>query len=267
MTFPSPALPPLLTGHPGTSSRRSFDEACLGAVSGRFEAGDLVWKVGGGRVEAALVLESRVKPRRAREMLFVATVAAGDAIGALISPEVAITWDWPATLHANDGATGHLALEVSREVDELGAPNWLTIGLSLALRPAPNVTDSSLDPGHDPWRTTLYDEGCGAIPSDAVISAWARYLLTWIDTWQQDGFAPVRAAWEFRVRARGEEVAVLRKGEGHRGRLIGLDDHGGLVLEGAEGTVVLEPQNLERGDPGPVGDNEPGPDRGRTVRP
>lgn len=236
MKLPDPTFPPLLTGHAVKAPDRPFEVACREAETGTLGAGDLVWARNLDRVQAALVLEPDVPPDRAREMLFVAMVAAGDAIGALAPPEVALTWDWPASLRANGGLIGGLSLALPEEMGDDGAPVWLVIGLEIALRP----DGRSAEPGHDPDRTTLQDEGCGDLDRTGLIEAWARHLLAWIDTWQQDGFAPVHEAWMFRAGGRGEHITVEHEGASHEGTFLGLDDHGGLLLKGSDGTVVLE---------------------------
>ncbi|PTW60847.1 biotin-(acetyl-CoA carboxylase) ligase [Breoghania corrubedonensis] len=237
MTSSTPDLPPLMSGHKVASSQVPFAEACRGAQAGRFGAGDLVWSDDPARLDVALVLEPEVAPSRAREMLLVAMVAAGDAIGALVPPEVALTWDWPASLFANDGGIGGAGLRLCESLDADGAPDWMVIGLTVALRPAPRAGE----PGLDPDRTTLYDEGCGEIATSDLIAAFARHLMTWIDTWQQDGLARVGEAWLFRMRTRDQgEVTVAHEGAALRGRVRGLDEHGRLLLECADDTIALE---------------------------
>ncbi|WP_321504877.1 biotin/lipoate--protein ligase family protein [Breoghania sp.] len=231
-------LPPLLTAHAAVSATSPEEAARLGAEAGHYGAGDLVWQATAEGVAMALVLEPEVTPELCRQMLLVGMVAAADAIGALIPPEVGITWDWPSTLRANDGIVGHVSLEMSETFDGAGAPDWLVLGLRVALHA--NVGEG-VEPGLTPDRTTLYDEGCGEIAAEDLISAWARHLLTWIDTWQQDGFAPVREAWTFRARGREDgEAEIERDGTLYRGRVRGLDDRGGLLLEGDAGSVLLE---------------------------
>ena len=46
-------------------------------------------------------------------MLFAAMVAFGDAAGAVIPPEVAITYRWPGSILMNDGEVGSASLMIS----------------------------------------------------------------------------------------------------------------------------------------------------------
>lgn len=236
MKLPDPTFPPLLTGHAVTAPQRPLEEACRGAAGGEYGAGDLVWARNLDRVQAALVLEPDVAPEQAREMLFVAMVAAGDSIGALAPPEVAITWDWPATLRANGAVIGGIDLVTAPQATEAGEPEWLVVGLDVALR----NTSRDVEPGHDPDHTTLYDEGCAEIGRTLLVESWSRHLLSWIDTWRQEGFEPVHQAWMFRASQRNAAMRYQRDGATHEGTFIGLDDHGGLLLKGEAGTVLLE---------------------------
>lgn len=229
-----PNLPPLLTAHAAVEEA-PVAIACRLAADGQLGAGDLVWRGTRERAEAALVLEPEVPSHRARQMALVAMVAAGDAIGALVPPEVAITWDWPGTLRANDGKAGAITLRLSHEADESGAPRWLVVSLAVTLGPAQGAGE----PGHVPERTNLQDEGCGRIEAAALVGAWARHLLGWIDTWQSQGLAPVSAAWMFRARQRGRSVMVACEGRICRGRVVGLDDDGALMLETDDGPLAI----------------------------
>ncbi|MBL6430641.1 MAG: hypothetical protein HPM95_03315 [Alphaproteobacteria bacterium] len=63
-----------------------FRNRLRGGGSRAFSAGDLVWSRRTDVVSLALVLEPEVPPDRAVEMLFLAMVAANDALGAITPP-------------------------------------------------------------------------------------------------------------------------------------------------------------------------------------
>lgn len=235
MKLPDPTFPPLLTGHSVKAPERPFETACRGAASGDFGAGDLVWARNLDTMLVAVVLEPDVDRAAAGEMLYVAMVAAGDSIGALAPPEVAITWDWPATLRANGGRIGGLRLAMAPQETD-GVPDWMVVAIEVAIAPQGRIGE----PGQDPDRTTLYDEGCGELDRTMLIESWSRHLLSWIDTWQQDGFKPVHDAWMFRASARNETVRVRKGQEEIEGTFIGLDDHGNMLLKRDSGTVLIE---------------------------
>ena len=235
-------LPPLLTGrrldpatvgtrgttgaHGTTDARgtagarddnRAFARAASRARDGRLGAGDLVWVDMDHRLEMALVTEPDVARERCAEMVPLFAVACGDALGALAPPEVAVTYRWPDRLLVNGAEAGRLALALANG----SPPDWLVVGLHLAVRPA----DAS-DPGLDPSRTTLWDEGCGEIAVRDLVSAIARHTVAVLHDWDTGGFGAVHRAWT--GRHAGEEG------------FLGLDDHGNALMREGDRTVARD---------------------------
>lgn len=236
MTLADPVFPPLLTGHAVEAGTPVFERAVAGAAAGEFGAGDLVWSRGLERIELALVLEPEVPARRVVEMLFLGMVATTDAIGALIPPEVALTYLWPATLRANGAKVGRVRLRQGGEPDEDGAPAWAVVGIALQLAPL----SGPLEPGETPDLTSLVDEGAADLDRTRALESLSRHLLTWIHAWDVDGFASVLENWLFRADGYGENV-VLETGEGTRaGTFLGLDEDGNLLMkpETGEGATI-----------------------------
>lgn len=227
MGLPDPVFPPLLAGHPVAAEAAPFGLAIAGAKAGDFGAGDLLWSRAVERIELALVLEPEVGADRVNEMLFLAMVATTDAIGALIPPEIGLTYLWPATVRANGAAIGRVRLAQSEELDESGAPAWLVVGISLQLAPL----TGPLEPGETPHLTSLADEGAGELDRSQAIESLSRHLLTWIHTWDVDGFGPVLENWLFRADGYREQI-VLETGQGPRsGLFVGLDERGNLLMK------------------------------------
>lgn len=227
MLTPDPTFPPLLTGHPVPASADVFETACAEARAGRFSAGDLVWSRRTDVVALALILEPEVVPDRAVEMLFLAMVAANDALGAITPPETALTFLWPDVFKVNGATVGHVRLATSDEVDEDGAPLWLVVALDFRLAPL----DGPLEPGETPDRTSLIDEGAVDLDRTQVIDSLSRHLLTWIHSWDVDGFAPVLENWLFRAEGYRGPHAVKTADGLVEGTFLGLDEGGNLLLK------------------------------------
>ncbi len=66
------------------------------------------------------------------------------------------------------------------------------------------------------------------------MESFARYFLNWVNRWQDDGFAPVKAAWLARAAGLGAPIALDLDGRHHAGTFSGLDDAGELVLDESE---------------------------------
>lgn len=205
-------LPPLLEGHRVEAGRDVLGRAVSRAADGRLGAGDLVWADDPATIDAALVLEPEVKRGACAQIVPLAAVAFGDALGAIGPPEVAVTCRWPDVLLVNGAEAGRLSLRMPS-----GDPDWLVLGLYVAVRP----DERKAEPGLDTSRTTLWDEGCGEIETRDLLSAFARHFVAALHGWEQDGFGPVHRAWTARH-------------EGFDG-FVGLDENGNmLVREGDE---------------------------------
>lgn len=235
MHLPEPTFPPLLTGHPVKRPLMPFAHAVAGARAGQLGAGDVVWSRNTSRLDCAIVLEPDVAPERALEMHYLTMVAFGDALGALAPPEVAVTYDWPATLRVNGGIAGGFRTAMAKRRDDISAPDWLVVGVSLAMRGDLSI----LDPGRDRDHTNLDEEGCAEVDRTSLLDSFCRHFLTWIHTWEEDGFKPVHEAWLFRADGYREEITLAYEGREIKGTFIGLDDHGNLLLKTGTGVDVV----------------------------
>ena len=78
-----------------------------------------------------------------------------------------------------------------------------------------------------------------AIDATGLAEAVARHFLAWSYRWQEEGFAPVRAAWNARCYKEGEHGQLALAGSQFTGAVQGLDEAGRFVLGGR--ALELEP--------------------------
>jgi biotin-(acetyl-CoA carboxylase) ligase len=232
----APDFPPLLTGHAVAPPVDPLLKACRRAASGRAGAGDVFWGQSRDDLDVAIVLEPEVGVGQAREMLFLAMVALGDCIGALSPPEVGIFYRWPGMILANGAEVGQARLAMAESDDGAAPPQWLVVGVTLAIRPARDAPD----PGANIDRTTLWDEGCGALDRNTLLESYSRHLKTWLHNWETGGVQPVREAWLARAEGRGETVTIAYDGTKKTGVFLGIDEAGGLILKTGETTTMLD---------------------------
>lgn len=242
MHLPEPTFPPLLTGHAISRPARPFAEAVAGARTQKFGAGDVVWSRNVSRFDCAIVLEPEVRRERALEMLYVAMVAFGDGVGALAPPEVAVTYRWPQSILVNGALVGDMPIAVAAETGADGAPAWLVVGADIAL------SDDSRkhEPGHEPGTTTLLEEGCDEITRTSLLESFCRHFLTWVHTWEQDGFAPAHQVWLGRAHDREQEITIDSAGKTVRGRFVGLDECGNLLMRTDTGIELVPTERAAR---------------------
>ena len=233
MKNPLPTFPPLLTGHRLAAEKNPFNWATSRARKGRLGAGDLAWSQDTGSLRCALVLEPEVGRERCCEILYVVMAAFGDAAGALIPPEVAITYQWPSAILMNDGQIGYVDLVLSDE-ETNGVPDWMVVGLDIRMAPDTGVND----PGREIDKTTMWDEGCGDITRTALLESAARHTVNLIHNWSEDGFRPTHEQWWGRI-CRERKLA---DGVDHTPEqsLTGLDESGNAIIAGPNGTTCLQ---------------------------
>lgn len=221
-----PTFPPLLEGHRITGD--AFAHALSGARDGRLGAGDCVWRDVADVLEIALVMEPEVARARCPEMALLAMVAFGDAAGALMPPEIGITYRWPHLIDVNGAEAGRIRFAMPEAGDA-----WLVAGLIVQVHP---LLAPEIEPGRDLDRTSLWDEGAGDVSVDALVESVARHWVSWLHTWDEEGFAPVAEQWL----ARRDDQNRLA----HRdGRFVGLDDVGNAIVALTDGAA---PSSLDQ---------------------
>ncbi len=207
------------------------------AEAGHLGAGDIVWVDETDYLRFALVLEPEVLRERCGELVYVAMIAFGDAAGALIPPEIAITFQWPGSIQMNDGQIGFVDLIVSDDAND-GIPDWMVMSLDVQMRP----DAAELNPGERYHLTTLWDEGCGEISCTELLESTSRHLINAIHNWSEDGFKPVHQQWTGRL-SKSAKLAIDYPGKDQV--FVGVDESGaGLIKTGSETTSVSMPQAL-----------------------
>lgn len=234
MHLPDPRFPPLLSGHPINAPANAFAVACERAASGELGAADIVWGRSTTRVDMALILEPDVPLKKAREIFPLAYTALADSLGALMPPLTTVLLRWPSTLLVNGGEAGQLRFAASTK-DEEEVPDWLVVGMTIELQRAMGV----VEPGLQENTTALFEEGGGDLDRSAILESFAAHMLTWINDWQDDGFAAAHSQYIGRLEGH-EQPAPIRTEDGSmlRGSVLGLSDDLELLVKlEADGTM------------------------------
>ncbi len=222
MSDNQPTFPPLLRGHNIAAEESVLAYACGRAQEGALGAGDLVWSATNRQLSFAVVLEPEVHRDLCSQMIYVAMVAFGDAAGALIPPEVAVTYQWPNIIQMNDGQIGDVDLLVSSGEND-GVPSWMVLSVQIQL--SPDLAEAN--PGENYHHTTLWDEGCGEITWTEMLESMSRHLVNVIHTWSEDGFRPVHEQWLGRLSKADPLARDLDVGDS---KFVGVDETGNALL-------------------------------------
>jgi biotin-(acetyl-CoA carboxylase) ligase len=216
-----PLLPPafqLVVTDPGVDA---FERAVRLAPRG-LDDGTVYWTDRNDRLSLSVALEPEADRARTLEAVYVATVAVGDALGALLPPALPIAYAWPGGIVVDGAEAGRVRAALGNPT--AATPSWLVLGIELALAP---MTE---EPGTMPTRTTLGEEGAGGITSTALAESITRHLLHWTGRWLDEGLAPVRATWNRHCFRRQEMAAVELGGKRHEGAVEGLDERGRFLI-------------------------------------
>ncbi len=178
--LPSVFTPIIALREAGDAMARAMAEAP------RHGAGTLAWVRSWSRIEAAVVLEPEQPLAAARPALLAAMTAFADAAGAFGPPEVPLTFDWPSGIRVNGGLVGQARFAAAPGGAEDAVPDWVVVGIEVAF-----ADPAATDPGRDPGRTTLFEEGFADTTPAEMTAAWARHLMATLADWQGRGFRVV----------------------------------------------------------------------------
>lgn len=224
------SFPPLMRGEPTPPGVHPMVAAARVAAAG-CEPGLIVHTDGGPVLSAALVLAPEAPLGDAMAMSFAAALGLSDALGALGPPETAIHLEWPARFRLNGASCGGVRAAAAHD-DPAAEPDWLVVGFDLPLT-------AEAEPGADPGRTTLFEEGCADIDPYRLLESWSRHCLIWINAWLDDGMARLHRDWVGRAHGLGEEVDFALSDAAIKGRFLGIDERGGMLLREGDATRLI----------------------------
>ena len=223
----TPVFPPLFTGCDRTGQGDPMDHACRQARDG-CDAGLVVYDLGDDRLRAAIVFAPEEALRDAVVALPVCGVGFQNALGALAPPEVAVHLEWGGGIRINGATCGRLRMAAADKRPD--APvDWLVVGLDLRLWP------QSGDTGLTPDETALYAEGCADVTPVALLEAWVRHTLVGINIWLDSGAGSVHRDWS----ALAHDLDQAAAAQGQSGRVVGIDERLGLLLQQGEKTTLI----------------------------
>jgi BirA family transcriptional regulator, biotin operon repressor / biotin---[acetyl-CoA-carboxylase] ligase len=184
------------------------------------------WTSAEGNLFVSLIVRPDCALGEAAQFSFITAVALGDAIGSVAPPMLEIGYKWPNDVLLNGRKAAGILLE--SKGDAAQRLDWLVIGLGVNVASFPEDTRLPA--------TSLHFEGCPpTVTAVDLLEAFARHMLAWINTWLDDGFAPVREAWLRHAKGRGETIEVRLPRETLTGVFSDLDPQGTLVLRLPDG--------------------------------
>jgi BirA family biotin operon repressor/biotin-[acetyl-CoA-carboxylase] ligase len=183
-----------------------------------------VWVSPRGNLYLSLVLRPDCSVASAAQLGFVAALAVGDALRAMLPLTERVTYKWPNDVLINNRKVAGLLLE-----SETVAPeklSFIVVGVGVNLTTSPQSTEFPA--------TSIMEEGLGEIMPEVMLEKFAAHFRSWNTRWRAEGFIPVRAAWLTAAAiARGEPIRVRLESRAFCARFLDLDHEGNLLLDRA----------------------------------
>ena len=149
------------------------------------------WESPEGNLYVSLLLRPDRPLAEAALLSFVAAVALGEAVAAMLPPEAPIAFKWPNDLLVGGAKCAGMLLESSAA--GAGRLDWLIVGVGVNLASHPE--------GLPYPATDLAAAGAPAPTPDAALETFLERFAHWRDIWSRRGFAPVRRACRHALRA------------------------------------------------------------------
>lgn len=204
------------------------------------------WESPVGNLYASIVLRPDCPPATAVQLGFVAALAVADAITPVLDDARRLVLKWPNDVLLD----GRKVTGILPETGVSGATgvDWVVLGIGINVTNYPPEAQLA---GREATSLAAAGLTCSV---DALLPALLRGLMAEVQSWQDGGFGPVRAAWLKRAVPVGTEISVRLPEGPVAGRFGGLDDTGALVLQSDVGERLLTAGEVFAGEMGPVAD-------------
>ncbi len=227
-------VPPIFRLHELAPHEDAAARARAKAAEGADPA-SLYWCARPDRLSCAVVLAPEQKLREAAQMLFIGQLGLGDALASSLPPMMDVGFAMPDEILLDRAVVGRTQLFGPPGQDPEAVPDWLVLAVEVAVSGIPANNSA----GGKPVETTLENDDCGAVTAAGLLGAFARHLLSWIDRWQRDGFAPVRTAWLHRGHQHSRALDLPLGGGTISGTFSDLTVDGDIVVETAAGAETV----------------------------
>ena len=185
------------------------------------------WSSASGNLFLSVIVRPDCSLADAAQFSFITAVALGEAVGSVGPALIEVTYKWPNDVLLNSRKAAGILLESKAGSDQ--RLEWLVIGVGANVSSYPTETRLPA--------TSLHFEGCApSITAVDLLEAFARHLLSWINIWLDDGFAPVRQAWLRHAQGLKEEIEVRLPKETLHGTFTDVDEGGALILTLPDGS-------------------------------
>jgi BirA family biotin operon repressor/biotin-[acetyl-CoA-carboxylase] ligase len=186
-------------------------------LSGRGRRGRS-WTSEPGNLYVSILLRPDKPATEAATLGFVAALAIGNLVRALVMQKV--TLKWPNDVLVGGAKISGILLESGGP--DPARPDWLVLGMGVNLRHHP---DGTLYP-----TTDLIAAGGPALPPDRALELLLSEFRPLYRAWADGGFAALRDEWLRHAEGLGARIVAKLGGEEMAGTFAGIESDGTLLL-------------------------------------
>lgn len=160
---------------------------------------------------------------------FCAALAVHDVLGQWIDTDK-IKIKWP-----NDVlVAGRKIAGILLETMDTGKGSFVLIGIGVNIVSHPNLADRQTTD----MQSMLSSQSAGNLPkSHTVLQNLVTRFAYWYDILEEQGFAPVKSAWNRSAYGLNRQIEAVRGKEKLLGVALGLDETGALLLRTQNGKI------------------------------
>lgn len=183
-----------------------------------------VWESLKGNLYLTYITYLDVPLSQAPQLSFVACVAIGEELRAVLPPLHRLTYKWPNDLLLNGKKVGGLLLEALSIPEKRERGYLIGCGLNVKIHP-----EKARYPA-----TSFQQEGI-YVSIEELLPRITTSLQTYITLWQQEGFSPIREVWMQDAINLEKKISFHFQGKIKTGIFKEVDQEGALMLETPEG--------------------------------
>lgn len=183
------------------------------------------WMSGARNLHCAVILRPEDTFATCCQLSLLATISAALAVSRQAEPLEELRYRWPNDVLLNRGKLAGIGL--SGECGDEDRVEWMVVSLNVNAYEHPGSRGFAA--------ASMRGEGFESYDRVRLLEAYSRELLSWLNRWSSEGFAPVRRAWLTRGQGDDETICLRIDRDHYEGRVRGLDEDGALRLEQTHG--------------------------------
>jgi BirA family biotin operon repressor/biotin-[acetyl-CoA-carboxylase] ligase len=170
----------------------------------------------------SIILRPRIPPSKIPLVNLMAAVACAEAIEEVGAQRPTVKW--PNDLMMSGKKLGGILTEGDMEMDVI---NFVIVGIGINV----NMSRNSFPPSIADIATSLKEELGREISRIGLIQEILRKMEMWYERFAEDRQEELRERWEELSQVKGREVEVNFMGQVVKGKALGIDEDGALLVQ------------------------------------